>query len=55
VEGYFCKYQKAQGFSCKKLREQAGLTGIDPGRLDLDPLDLDLTAQDACVWLRGGG
>jgi hypothetical protein len=37
------KTKKLRGFLAK-LREQAGLTGIDPGRLDLDP--------DAC-GLRG--
>jgi hypothetical protein len=45
------KTRKLRGFLAK-LREQAGLTGIDPGRLDLDPLDLDPAAVDAC-GLRG--
>jgi hypothetical protein len=37
------KSRKLRGFLAR-TRDLAGLTGIDPGRLDLDPLDLDPTA-----------
>jgi hypothetical protein len=37
------KSRKLRGFLAK-VRDLAGLTGIDPGQLYLDPLDLDPTA-----------
>jgi hypothetical protein len=33
-----------KGFSAK-LQSQAGFDQVDSGRVDLDPLDLDLTAD----------
>jgi hypothetical protein len=42
--------EKLRGFSAKS-RNQAGLIGIDPGWLDLDPLDLDLTAARGCGYV----
>jgi hypothetical protein len=41
------KSEKLGGFSAKR-QGPAGLTGIDPGWLDLDPLDLDPTAAGGC-------
>jgi hypothetical protein len=45
------KSRKYRGFLAK-ARDLAGLTGIDPGRLDLDPLDLDPTTAGGSI-LRG--
>jgi hypothetical protein len=42
------KSKKYRGFLAK-ARDLAGLTGIDPGRLDLDPLDLDPTAAGGSI------
>jgi hypothetical protein len=41
-------------FSAKALGS-AGLTGIDPERLDLDPLDLNPTAAGERELSGGGG
>jgi hypothetical protein len=38
---------KHKGFSAK-LQSQAGFDLVDSGRVDLDPLDLDLTADAVC-------
>jgi hypothetical protein len=43
VEGYFCEYRKTRDFSAKSP-EPVGFDLVDSGRVDLDPLDLDLTA-----------
>jgi hypothetical protein len=43
------KSRKLRGFHAK-TRDLTGFAGIDPGRLDLDPLDLDPTADKS-----GGG
>jgi hypothetical protein len=48
VEGYFVKFGKCRDFLAK-TRDLVGLTGIDPGQLDLDPLDLDLTAAGGSI------
>jgi hypothetical protein len=48
------KSRKPREFSAK-TRDLAKLTGIDPGRLDLDPLNLDPTAAGGCGLSSGGG
>jgi hypothetical protein len=42
--------RKLRGFSAKS-RNHAGLTGVDPGWLDLDPLDLDLRVAHGCGYV----
>jgi hypothetical protein len=50
VGGYFCEIQKIKEFLAK-ARDLARLTGIDPGHLGSDPLDLDPTAADG-GWVK---
>jgi hypothetical protein len=40
-------FGKLRGFSAK-LQSQTGFYLVDSGRVDFDPLDLDLTADAVC-------